>query len=240
MQLIVMSSDKTLHTLKGFFWCWEKYAKQLEVETVVCGFTPPTFDIPADFYSIGNFEDYPHQRWTDSFIKVLNNVADETFLFLMDDFWINRKIDVAGMTMMFHYMYQFTNVIKFDPTRERLFADGGGKYLFGYNTYASLGYLDLIKSDHGSMYHMSLWGGLFRRDLLKEIVVFGETAQALEINGTRRLSQYGDEMLVLGSRNAPLMHTNVVQRSEWNQDPMTGLPALDPIDLQELKELGHV
>ncbi len=236
MQVLVMTSDNQYHCLDPFFHLWQKYYPE-PVKFVICGFTPIDDD---RFYSIGKFADYPTRCWSDALLKVLDEVADDVFMLMLGDYWLVRTVDALAVQMAYDYMRQFEYVIKFDLTTERLFADGGGKYLFGYNTYSTLGYLDLIKSDHGSMYHLSLWGGLWRRDLLRKVLVEGETAQQIEINGTGRLSQYGDKMLVLGTRQAPMKHVNVIQRGEWSNDPMTGLPALNPDDLKELKKLGYL
>lgn len=239
MQTIVMTSDRQSHTLNGYFHQWQKYAHSFD-NLLICGFEDFTVDIGWKVYSIGNQSDYPVEKWSNALIKVLNQVADEVFILMFDDFWLTRQVNVNALAMIYGYMQQFTNVIKFDLATERLFAEGGGKYLYGNQTYNTLGYLDLIKSNHASAYHMSLWGGMWRRDLLKKVLVFGEAAQQIELNGTQRLAQYGDEILVLGTRQAPLMHANVIQAGEWNQDHNVGLPALSEADRKELRELGYI
>lgn len=240
MQVIVMTSDFGSHTLKGFTHQWLKYFQpHYDHSVVVCGFSNPSLSHFL-FHSIGRQEDYPTSKWSDALLEVLDEVAEDVFLLLLDDYWLVRPVDTRAVGMCYHYMKQFKYVAKFDLTTDRLFAEGGGKYLFGYHTYDTLEYLDLIKSTPGSPYHMSLWGGLWRRDLLKRVLVPGETAQQIELNGTSRLSQFGDEMLVLGTRQAPMRHANVVQGGKWNQDAMVGLPALKECDLKELREAGHI
>lgn len=242
LQVIVMTSDNQYRHLPAYCHQWEKYFGMSKVETVFCGFSPiPELQYPEyKFYSIGHFADYPPNSWSDALIKVLNNVADEVFILMLGDYWLIRPTDTYAIEMIYDYMFQFKYVIKLDLTTERLFADGGGKYNFGYHTYDTLGYLDLIKSSPGSPYHLSLWGGVWRRDLLKEVLVFGETAQQIELNGTHRLSQKGDEVLVLGTRQAPMRHANVIQGGEWNKDVMVGLPSLTEGDREELKGLGYL
>lgn len=251
MQVIVVTSDKYSHLLRGFFYQWLKYFGSLEQNrVVVCGFTCPDYFPPPvlaegyysnpRFYSAGAPAHYPPSRWSDKLIKILDEVAEEVFLLLLEDYWLLRPVDIQALKMIYDYCHQFQNVIKFDVTTERLFANGGGQYLFGYNTYETLGYLDLIKSDFGSPYHLSLWGGMWRRDLLRQFLVIGETAQQIELNGTHRLAQVGDELLVLGTRQAPLKHANVFQRGGWNDDPMTGLPALKAADREELRQRGYI
>lgn len=246
MQVIVMTSDNQYQHLPAYCHQWDKYFGMSKVDTVFCGFSPLPelghFDvgIDYDFYSIGSFDAYPPNRWSDALIKVLDSVADEVFILMLGDYWLIRPTDTYAISMIYDYMHQFKYVIKFDLTTERLFADGGGKYNFGYHTYDTLGYLDLIKSSPGSPYHLSLWGGVWRRDLLRDVLIPGETAQQIELNGTHRLSQKGDEVLVLGTRQAPMRHANVIQGGKPNQDVMVGLPALTEGDREELKELGYL
>lgn len=239
MQIIIMTSDKGSHCLPGFAYLWRKYFQpQYEHNLLVCGYTDPRLSF--NFYQIGKQKDYPVNRWSDALIKVLDNVADDIFMLMLDDYWLVRETDTHAVKMCYDYMSQFQYVLKFDLTTERLFAEGGGRYLFGYHTYNTLGYLDLIKSQPGSPYHMSLWGGLWRRDLLRKVLVPGETAQQIELSGTTRLAQFGDDMLVLGTRQAPVKHANVVQGGQWNQDTMVGLPALVSADTEALKEAGYL
>lgn len=245
MQVIVVTSDKYYHLFKGFRHQWRQYFG-LDANLILCGLTAPweldstAVNLGATFYSAGSPADYPPSRWSDKLIKILDEVAEEVFLLLLEDYWLIRPADTQAIRMMYDYCFQFQNVLKFDVTTDRLFANGGGQYLYGYNTYETLGYLDLIKSDFSSPYHLSLWGGIWRRDLLRRFLVPGETAQQIELNGTHRLAQVGDELLVLGTRQAPLKHANVFQRGGWNDDPMTGLPALKAADREELKRLGYL
>ncbi len=231
VQVIVMTSDKQSHTLRGFNVQWYKYAPSLDNITV-CGYkeSHPNYR----FFSIGEESNFPVNIWSNGLIKVLEHVADEIFILMFDDFWPVREVDTKAIEMIYAYMQQFQNVIKFDLAYDRLGSFGAD---INYNT---LGYLDLVKSNHQSQYHMSLWGGMWRRDLLKKIVIENETAQQIELNGTSRLAQYGDEMLVIGTRQSPLKHANVIQGGKWNQDTNVGLPALSETDRKELRELGYI
>lgn len=239
-QTIIMTSDRQLHALDGFFYQWRKYSELNNV--VVCGFRHL-----AEYKSEHSFERvilgkeiaYPVHNWSDALIKVLDEVADEVFILLLDDYWLVRQTDVHALRIIYDYMHQFQNVIKFDLCSDRLNADPG-RYAYNNNTYNTAGYLDLIKSNYQSQYHLSLWGGMWRRDLLKQFLVPNETAQQIELNGTARLAQVGDEMLVLGTRQSPMRHANVIQNGVWNQDLNVGLPSLKESDRRELKAFGYI
>ena len=238
-QVIVMSSDNQYHTLPAFFHQWHKYFQD-SCQLTICGFSvPQSLPNNCEFYSIGNFEDYPPSKWSDALINVLDNVADDVFMLMLGDYLLVRETDTKAIQMIYDYMRQFQYVIKMDVTSDRLNSDPG-YFAYNNNTYDTLGYLDLIKSMHGSPYHMSLWGGIWNRDLMKKVLIPGETAQQIELNGTYRLSQFGDDILVLGTRQMPLKHANIVQAGKWNHDAMVGLAALREDDRRELIKLGYL
>lgn len=236
----MITSDNQYHILPAFIHQWQKYFSA-EADIVLCGFSPLDLRLPGGFrfYSIGDFNNYPPDRWSDALIEVLDTVADEVFILLLGDYLLVRPTDTCAIRMAYDYLRQFRYVIKFDLTSDRLNADPGF-YAYNNNTYDTLGYLDLIKSKPGSPYHMSLWGGLWRNDLMRKILIPNETAQQIELNGTVRLSQYGDEMLVLGTRQSPLKHANVIQGGKWNHDAVVGLNALREDDKRELDGLGYL
>lgn len=237
-QVIVMTSDNQYNILPAFYHLWQRYY-HADYQMVICGFSPLIPPSNCEFYSIGKYEDYPPSKWSDALINVLDTVADDVFMLMLGDYLLTRPTDTQGVKMCYDYLRQFNYVLKMDLTSDRLNSDPGF-YAYNNNTYDNLGYLDLIKSRPHSPYHMSLWGGLWRRDLLRKVLIPNETAQQIELNGTNRLSQYGDDILVLGTRQMPLKHANVIQSGKWNHDAMVGLASLRDEDRKELQELGYL
>lgn len=230
MQIIVMTSDKYLPALKPFIWLWQKYFKaSWTYQVVVCGFSAPAFKLPEPFkfYSIGKFEDYPIERWSDALFRVLNNVADEVFLLMLEDYWLTREVDTDALHILHAYMHQFKYTIKIDLCADRLYAHGADL------DYNSVAYLDLVKSMPGSPYHMSLMAGLWNRDLLREVLIPGETPWDIELNGTIRLSH--QECLVLGTRQWPLRHTLALRGGDHSK---LLLDELKPDDVEQMRKLG--
>lgn len=210
-----MTSDASMDAvLPGFIHQFNKHWSA-DQDVLVAGFSKPSFRLPKNFgfYSIGDFGQYPADRWSDALKKVIDNVAEDVFMLLLDDYWLVRDVDRLGVTIMADYMRQFTNVIKFDATRDRLYSDPG-RYFYDYNTYGSAGHLDIIKSPAGTPYHLSLWGGLWRGEHMLKVLIPNETAQQIELEGTRRLSAFGDDLLVLGTRQGPVFHGNILQSSK--------------------------
>lgn len=212
MQTIVMTSDRSDWTLAGFSYLFDKYTAPLETNVVICGYRQPPIKLPRNYtyFKIGSFSDFPARKWSNSLRIVLDNVADETFLLMLDDYWIWRAVDTRGIKILYDYCKQFGYVLKADVTHERLY-NRFDSYNFGQNTYASVGHLDLIKSPHGSTYQMSLWAGIWNRDNLAKMLVPNESAQEIELYGTGRFNSQDERMIVIGSRQAPLLHGNILQ-----------------------------
>ena len=239
MQVIVPTSEGYYHCLPPFIYLWDKYCGWNDVDMAVCGFETPDIDLHNDqwwFHSLGYQVHYPASIWSDKLLRILDEVADDQFILMLEDYWITRPADMVAIRMLYDYARQFENVLKIDLTHDRLYINGGGNFLFGYNTYDNCGYLDLIKSPPGTPYQMSLWGGIWNRDQLRRVLVSGETAQEIEIAGTRRVT---DDQLVLGTRQAPLLHGNIYQsRNEGKPLYQDGGWGIKPDDLEYMKNKG--
>ena len=244
MQVIVVASEKMYHCLSPFMYLWKKHVGldhvTYNIDLVVCGFSPVDFfsDNITKFHSLGNQSDWPAVRWSEKLIRILDEIAEEQFVLMLEDYWLVRDVDMRAVKMLFDYAAQFQNVLKIDLTYDRLYINGGSNFLFGANTHDNCGYLDLIKSPPGTPYQMSLWAGIWNREQLKRVLVPGETAQDIEINGTRRVT---DDQLVLGTRQAPLLHGNIHQ-SRNNGTPVYKDDhwAIKPDDLEFMRKEGWI
>jgi hypothetical protein len=216
MQVIVMTSDNYYNCLTPFMYLWQRFFFSYtefpwlhnELDLVFCGFTEPGVELshPWRFVSIGKFEDYPANKWSDALLWVLDNVAQDRFVLMLEDYWLCRPVDVRGVKYLYDYASQFENTLKIDLAFDRLYINAGSDFLYGLNDYGHVGHLDLLKSPHGTPYQFSLWVGIWRRDVMRRFVVPGETAQELEMRGSARVT---DDVLVLGTRQGPLRHGNI-------------------------------
>lgn len=225
-----MTSDKYLDALRPFMWLWNRYvASDWQQENIICGYTAPSFPLTPGFkfYSIGKFEDYPIDKWSDGLLKVLDNVADDVFMLMLEDYWITRKVNTQAIEILCDYMRQFTYTVKIDLCGDRLYAHGAD------TSYGSVSYLDLVKSMPGSPYHMSLMAGLWNRDLMKQVIIPDETPWQIELAGTMRLSHL--EALVLGTRQWPLRHTLAFRGGKKGK---VKLDEISQTDIKDMKEMG--
>jgi hypothetical protein len=238
MQVIVIASEKYYHCLNPFLYLWFKYCGTENV--IICCFSPPKIDgrIQTDYYSLGQQDDWPAYRWSEKLIRILDEVAEEQFILMLEDYWLTRPVDVCAVKMLFDYAKQFQNVLKIDLGADRLYINGGSTFLYGANTYGHCGYLDLVKSPPGTPYQMSLWGGIWNREQLRRVLVPGETPQDIEIAGTSRVN---DDMLVLGTRQAPMLHGNIYQSRNSGQPIYEDATwAINPADLAYMRQQGWI
>lgn len=231
MRIFVLTSDHYIHAVRPFAYLFNRYWSDKQ-EVIIAGFSPPTFDLPPNFYfhSIGNQADYPLGKWSDALIELLHEYTDDVFALFLEDYWLPRPVNVQAVQMLYDYMLQFRNVLKMDLYSDRLYAGG-------MTDYNHCGYLDLVRSDPASQYHMSLMAGLWNRELMLRFLIPGENPWQVELEGTPRVARAADEVMVLGTRNMPVRHILAHRRGNPNELLLDGL---DPVDVQALRELGYI
>lgn len=200
-KILVLTSDKYIWAIYPFAWLLKKYWPE-HPHVVVGGFKPPRKKMPIDFsfVSLGKQEDYPIDRWSDAFFKFINTVDEEIFIFMLEDMWIIRHVDVRVVNMAYDYMKQFQYVARLDLTGDRLNA-GGASF------YGKLGDVDLIWSNPDSPYHLSTMPAFWRASHLRRVLIPGESPWDLEIHGTPRLAALRKSVIVLGTSAWPIKNT---------------------------------
>jgi len=233
MRVFVLTCDSYMKAIPGFAHQFNRYWSPNQ-QVIVCGFSKPEFEMPDNFtfYSIGDQRNYPVGKWSDGLIDVMWHFPmDEHFVLMLEDYWLCQPVNLDAIKMIYDYMKQFTNVIKFDLCADRRFAGG-------VQDYGDLGGIPLVKSDYTSAYHMSLYTGMWNRELMRKILVPGESPWQVELEGTPRLANHGDSMLVLGTKIDPWVVKHVLMYRNGNSGKMIW-DGLSDEDIAELKELGY-
>lgn len=231
MKISIFTSDHHDWLLKGFFHQWDKYARNEAFEIEVAGFTRPEFLEPQrQFYKIGEFKDYPIERWSDAVIRYLEAIPDELFLFMHEDYWMMRPVREMDLHSAHGYMMEHENVIRFDVAADRMFAKGA-RYI---ETWGSL---DICEAK--GAYSLSHQASIFRKSLLLEVMRKGETPWEAELNGSARLNQL--PYRVVGSYQWPMMYLIAVNKGKMDRTGGWMFPArtLKDSDWQELDRLGY-
>ena len=226
-RVFLTTSDKYLPALKPMAWMMHKYWIP-QPEVVVMGFAEPDFDLPPNwsFHSVGKQEDYPFDKWSNAFMKFMDEVPDEVFLLMLEDMWPIRKVDTEALDILWRYMLQFEYVAKMDLCGDRLYA--GGMTSYGY-----VNRLDLVKSLPASEYHLSLMPGFWRKKHLLKGMVLNESPHNTEIWGSERLAACQD-VIVLGTRQWPIRVCLALRGGN------AGALLLDEIELSDVAEMRNL
>lgn len=235
MKVVIFTSDKGNWALKGFFHQWEKYAKGPAAmpwyELEVAGFSRPA-ELPKEvaFYSIGRFEDYPVERWSDAVMEYLQKLPDELFILMLEDYWLTRPIYHQAVSDAWEFMVTHPNVIRFDLTTDRM-------YSHNVRWAGAFMHLDLCRAKGD--YSMSFQAGIFRRSLLLENLQKHETPWEAELSGSHRLNDRHD-IQVYGSYQWPLGYMIVVNKGQLDPEGAWMFPArsLAQADWDELRAAG--
>lgn len=198
MNIYVMTCDKYLPTLKGFAYLFNKYWYHEQPVTIL-GFTPPTFDLPENFkfQSLGKDEDYPVEWWSNALIKFIHlPTTPKQFVLFLEDYWIKSEVNIRHVVRLEDYAMGRGDTIKVDLASDR--AGSANVY-----PLANLLDIELLESDPESQYHMSLYIGLWDRDLLKEVLIPNESPWQVELDGTNRL-RCKPWIKVIGTKNCPV------------------------------------
>lgn len=233
MKVFVLTCDSYMDAIPGFAHCFNKYWSP-DQQVIVCGFSRPKFAMPSNFtyFSIGRQEDYPVNRWSDGLIVVMDSFpAEEFFVLMLEDYWIRQPVRVDVVKMLYDYMVQFKYVIKMDLCADRRFARGR-------EDYGDVGGIPLVKSASDSPYHMSLMTGIWNRDLMRRIIIPGESPWDVELRGTPRLARLGDKVVVLGTKTDPWPVRHVLMYRNGDSGKMIW-DGLEEDDIAELKKMGY-
>ena len=241
MQILIPTSDKTLSALQGFSYFWRQYANELKQHPIkVVGYTEPNFPLPDNytFLSIGKFEDYPAQRWSDGLLLALETSNDPIVLLLFDDYWMLREIDVRAIRFFEKFMLENEDILRFDLSSDRLYASG-------VQEWGCIGCYDILVSNTTIPYHFSLQAALWRRELLRQIIIPNESAWECEMRGTER-SQNHPEWKVLGTQQVPMKYLIAVQGGHLRIDGGYQVPRLDTLlkmnegNFQSIRDKGFL
>lgn len=235
MRILVPSSDVTGWMLRACLWLLDKYWPE-HPAVVIGGYTPPAFPLPAyaTFHRIGEFKDYPAQRWSDGVLKFLEAMPDEVFLYHMDDFWLTRPVDAEAARLLYGHLLDNAHIARADLTADR--ANSGNTQDAG-----TLGHLRLISTPPNTPYQLSFQTGLWRRAALIQYLTPGESAGESEIRGAYRMTLANAN--VLGTLNEPVKYHIVMQHGAIHFSD-TGYQSPDhqlgAADLAELDALGYL
>ena len=197
----------------------------------MAGFTKPD-NLPGHvpFVSLGNFLNYPIQRWSDGLIRYLELVSDELIIILLEDYWLMRPINRKAVYEAANFMLRYPDTIRFDLTSDRMFSKEA-RYAGYYDP------LDIVSAK--GQYSLSFQASIYRRKMLLEMLKPGETPWQVELQGTERINK--SPYQVVGSYQWPINYCIVVNKSQFDKTGGWMFPArtLTGRDWNELDSMGY-
>lgn len=208
-RVIVSTCDKYIHYMKPFIHQFQQYWGK-DQNVLVAGFSPPDFVMPRNFHfhSIGRMEDYPINKWSDSIIALMNQIQDEVFVFMLEDYWITDKVDVEGVQLLVDYAKQNSDIVRIDLTPDRLHTMRDHPEFSGKYDYkgGKLGHLDIVKSASGAPYSLSVITSVFRKDNLLKVLKPDHDPWEVEMKGSYNVYLQGEAMRVIGTEGSVVPH----------------------------------
>jgi len=199
-------------------WCLRPFAFLFnqffgeDTQVVVGGYSYPTFDLPKNFlyHSIAP-RNYPPNLWSNGLIKLFNEVPDDFFIILYEDYWLCRPADLRGIEVAYEYMRD-KNVLRFDLTNDRLYAGG----MFDVDHY---GCYDIIETPEGTPYQLSMQPGIWNMTLFKQFLKPEIDPWQIEL-----YCPVPKEMRILGMRQFPLRYSNALYKGKLDDAQLKMIP----------------
>jgi hypothetical protein len=241
MQLLCISSNITGWLARGMIRQLDTHWPQ-HPPVIVGGYDKPPLQEGIQFYKIGEWADYPVNRWSDGLIKFITDVAEDNFILTFDDFWLIS--DVPHNLVMELWKYFLLHPLpRLDLTDDRA---KSGYAVFGgtlpwIDSYGYVQYARLCFTPPESPYTLSFQTGIWNKLALLKFLVPGETPGEAEIRGADRMSRA--RLTVAGTYDSPLRYLIVMQHGKLHFDD-SGYQSegtrLLPEDRAELERLGYL
>lgn len=98
MRIVVSTCDKYDHLMPGFAHQFNKYWDSNQAVDVL-GFRPPPRELPGNFV-FHSMEPVETRSWTDNLRGWFAQQPDEYFVFLLDDYWLVKPVDMLLVDKM--------------------------------------------------------------------------------------------------------------------------------------------
>jgi hypothetical protein len=205
LDVVVLTSNKYVHCLPAFAYLFNRFwdAGQA-VKVVRYDVRPPK--LPGNFtnFAVGVQDDY---TWSEGLQKYLAYHVSDLILLMLEDYFIDRPVDVKAIKIAWDYMLKRPDIAKIDLTDDRL-------------KVAHTDYMDnwtigkYVQSADDAHFQTSTQAAIWRKDYLLRFLHPDENPWQFERRGTKRVKaarKAGEfDGLILGFKKPPLSYVNAV------------------------------
>jgi hypothetical protein len=204
-KLIVLSCDKNEDLWPLFFKFfkknWESFSGSILLNTESKSYNHEGLNIERIDQSFNS-----NHNWSYRFIQNLSSVEEEFVLLLMDDYFLNDKVDTKKVNEALEFMERDSNIacINFLPTNKEYKSD----------TY--LGDYVLVPKNH--KFRMNLQAAVWRKTTLLKYIRRHENPWQFEIWGSIRIKRYNHKIYHLQpqAKKVFIYHTGgVIADGKW-------------------------
>jgi hypothetical protein len=98
IRVYCITNQKYLWCLQGFAYLFNCYWSELQEVTVITD-VEPSFELPPNFKikSVNAGKPLLKENWSDGLIVTLQNIPDDVFVLMLEDYWLIRKVDNSGV-----------------------------------------------------------------------------------------------------------------------------------------------
>jgi hypothetical protein len=248
LNVYVTTSDYYNHLIPGFAYLFNKYWSPDQGATFLC-YTMPSYSLPDNFSMVslgpperfGNNvpewtkgrrgvggEPYPTPRWTDSLTPIFESMADEHFILLQIDYFINQPVELDKIEFLRSFLSS-REVAKIDLTQD-LTRNSHKAYPFQRD-------FQIIISDQHAEYRSSLQAAIWRRDYFLHLLKPNRSPWDFERIGKEELKN--DGKIILGLRQPPVSYVNLYARGKVDRNEMNRIEESVQHEMFELGLIRH-
>ena len=228
--IYVLTNRKHHWLLHGFAYLFNQFWGDNQKVTVV-SYGKNDLKLPANFgfHSIAA-ENYPVEKWSDGLIRFLHQINDDMFITLLEDFWLNAPVDVGKVTNLYRWM-QKTKGTKIEVLRLELWRSVRSKKKA--MDWGQIRGVPIVTAGPGAKYQMNLQCNIWNTFELYKVLKPGETPWQVEIEGTKRVSEIGFN--VLGVANPLVNYEPIFQKGSIDHARLQMIPK---VHLDRIKREG--
>lgn len=197
MRILIFTCDKYMWAVRPFSYLLNIHWNPPPQAVVFCN-QVPSWTLPGNVGFISLGRDYAPYEWSDEVLAGLERVPDEYFIWMLEDYWLNRDVDAKAVEIAEQYLRAHQDVLRFDLTSDR-------QYNGAARDIGSFGHLDLVETPHSSAYQISLQAAVWNKTRLLQTIRHGISPWAFE-ELSPVLIPIG--LRVVGSKQRPICYTN--------------------------------
>lgn len=209
----VLTNNNHIWLMRGFAHLWQKYTDRYF--NIFYGDKYP-YQLPKVAFS-QSLGQCPANRWSNSLLDMLDNISEDYFILMLEDFWLYEYADFEKIDQLGSLMSD--DILRIDLSGNR------ASYKSAYEIASSI-----VETPPGTPYQMSFQAAIWHKENMGKVLRKNENPWQAEVNGSERVKN----LRVLGTKPAVLKYQPVwrSKQKRWQ------LEKIKTVDLEHMKMMG--